>query len=91
MNKSQLIAAIAEKSGLTKDQSQKALEAFTETVEATLKGGDEIRLVGFGTYSVKETKERTAINPATREKMVVKASKKPVFKFGQSFADKFSK
>ena len=91
MNKAQLISTIAEKAGLTKEQSQKALEAYLDTVESALKEGDEIRLVGFGTYGVKETKERTTRNPATGESMTVKAGRKPTFKFGKSFTDKFNK
>ena len=91
MNKTQLISAIAEKTSFTKAQSEAFLSAYTEAVEEALLAGEEIRLVGFGTYGVKQTKERTARNPATGKTIKVKAAKKPYFKFGKAFADKIDK
>ena len=91
MNKTELISAIAEKANLTKAQSAQFLDAYMETVEGALEAGDEIRLVGFGTYSVKNLPERETRNPATGKMIKVAASKKPVFKFGKSFADKLNK
>ena len=66
MNKTELVAAIAEKSGLTKKDSEKALAAFTESVEDALKKGDKVQLVGFGTFEVKNRAARTGINPQTK-------------------------
>ena len=91
MNKTELISAIAEKANLTKAQSAQFLDAYNATVEAALDAGDEIRLVGFGTYSVKNLPARETRNPATGKMIKVKASRKPVFKFGKAFADKLNK
>lgn len=75
MNKSQLIDAIAAKSGLSKADSKKALEGTIDAITAALKEGDKIALVGFGTFSVEERAARTGINPATREKIEIAAKK----------------
>ena len=75
MNKSQLIDAIAAKSGLSKADSKKALEGTIDAITAALKEGDKIALVGFGTFSVEERAARTGINPATREKIRSKESR----------------
>ncbi|MBQ3669098.1 MAG: HU family DNA-binding protein [Clostridia bacterium] len=91
MNKSQLIDAIAKKTGLTKEQSAKAVEAYHEIIEDTLNNGDELRIVGFGTYRTMTTKEHTVRHPITHETITVKAMRKPAFKFTQSFTEKFSK
>lgn len=89
MNKAEFIAKIAEKSGLTKKQAEAAVAAFTGTVVETLKGGDKIQLMGFGTFEVKERAARTGRNPATKEVMQIAASKAPIFKAGKSFKDQF--
>ena len=91
MNKTELISAIAEKANLTKPQSAQFVEAYVAAVEEALIAGDEVRLVGFGTYSVKNMPERETRNPSNGETIKVKASKKPVFKFGKAFADKLNK
>ena len=67
MNKSEMIAAIAEKSGLSKTDSQKALNAFVETVTEQLRAGEKVSLPSFGTFSVQERAERMGINPATKQ------------------------
>ena len=82
MNKSQLIDAIAAKSGLSKADSKKALEGT-----AALKEGDKIALVGFGTFSVEERAARTGINPATREKIEIAAKKVAKFKAGAELSE----
>ncbi len=87
MNKTELVAAIAEKAGLSKKDSEKALAAFVETVEAALKNGDKIQLVGFGTFEVRERAARNGINPLTKAPMTIAASKNPVFKAGKAFKD----
>ena len=91
MNKTELIAAMVETSGLTKKDCEAALAAFTGAVETAMKSGDKVQMVGFGSFGVKQTKERETRNPRTGEKVTVKASKKPFFKFGKAFADKFAK
>ena len=87
MNKTELVAAIAEKSGLTKKDAEKALVAFTESVEDALKKGDKVQLVGFGTFEVKNRAARTGINPQTKKPVEIAASKAPAFKAGKAFKD----
>lgn len=87
MNKSELVDSIASISGLTKDQSTKALNAFIESVQGALQRGDDVSLVGFGTFSVKERKERTGRNPKTGEALQIAASKVPSFKAGKGLKD----
>lgn len=87
MNKSGLIAAIAEKTDLTKKDTEKVLAAFIETVEDALKNGDKVQLVGFGTFEVRERAAREGQNPATGEKIHIAATKVPAFKAGQAFKD----
>ena len=88
MKKSELIAAMAEKSGLDKKSAEKALNAFTDTVAEALKAGDKVQLVGFGTFEVSERGERSGRNPQTGEEMVIPASKNPKFKAGKSLKEK---
>lgn len=83
MNKTELVAAMADKAGLTKKDADAALKAFTEVIEETLKAGDSIQLVGFGTFEVAERAERTGRNPQTGAEMVIPASKAPKFKAGK--------
>lgn len=85
MNKTELIAAIADKAGIAKKDADKALAAFIDTVAAELKAGGKVQLVGFGTFEVKERAARTGINPQTKAKIEIAASKAPVFKAGNTF------
>lgn len=87
MNKTELVAAMADKAGLTKKDADAALKAFTEVVEETLKAGDGIQLIGFGTFEVAERAERTGRNPQTGAEMVIPASKAPKFKAGKALKD----
>lgn len=87
MNKTELVAAMANKAGLTKKDADAALKAFTEVIEETLKAGDSIQLVGFGTFEVAERAERTGRNPQTGAEMVIPASKAPKFKAGKALKD----
>lgn len=84
MNKTELVAAIAEKTELSKAQSEKALKAFIETVEETLKAGDKVQLVGFGTFEVSQRAAREGRNPQTGKAMKIAASKAPKFKAGKA-------
>jgi DNA-binding protein HU-beta len=86
MNKAQLISAMAEKSGLSKVDSKKALESFLGSVAETLKAGDKIALVGFGTFSVVQKAARTGINPATKKPIKIAAKKVVKFKAGSELA-----
>ena len=91
MNKTELIDAIAQEAGLSKADAKKALEAFLATVEKTLKKGDKISLVGFGSWSVTEKAAREGRNPQTGEEIKIAASKAPVFKAGKSLKDAVNK
>ena len=84
MNKAELIASVAEKANLTKKDSESAVNAFVATVTESLKKGDKISLVGFGTFEVRERAARECINPQTKAKVMVPASKVPAFKAGQA-------
>ena len=87
MNKSDLIDAIAADAGLTKADAGRALDAMTGAIGKTLKKGDTVSLIGFGTFSVKKRAARTGRNPATGETIKIKASKTPSFKAGKGFKD----
>ena len=92
MNKSDLVAKIATKSGLTKVDSTKALDAFLETVTESLKKQEKVQLVGFGTFEVRERKEREGRNPRNpEEKIHIPASKAPVFKAGKTLKEVVNK
>ena len=91
MNNTELIAAMAEKSGLSKKDSEKALGAFMDTVVDALKDGDKVALVGFGTFDVRERAARTGLNPRTKEPIEIAASKAPAFKAGKAFKDELNK
>ena len=87
MNKQELIAAVAEKAGLTKAQAQAALDAAIETVIEALKKGDEVRLVGFGTFSAPMRGERKVRIPGTGETKTLPAARTPKFKPGKGLKD----
>ena len=87
MNKTELVAAMAEKTELSKKDAEKALKAFTETVAEQLKNGYKIQLVGFGTFEVAEREAREGRNPRTGETMTIAASKSPKFKAGKALKD----
>lgn len=87
MNKTELVAAIAEKTELTKKDAESALKAFTDVVAEELKKGEKIQLVGFGTFEVSERVAREGRNPQTGETMKIAASKAPKFKAGKALKD----
>lgn len=92
MNKTDLIARIAEKTDLTKKDSQAALTAMLEAIEETLQKGDKVQLVGFGTFEVRSRKARKGRNPQKpNEVMEIPASKAPVFKAGKSLKELVNK
>ncbi len=88
MNKTELVDAMASKSGLTKADAKKALDAFTEVTGNALKKGDKITLIGFGTFSVTKRDARTGRNPRTGETLKIKAKKIAKFKPGAELAKK---
>ena len=87
MNKTELIAAIAEQADLSKKDAEAALNAFSDIVGKTLKKGDKIQLVGFGTFEVSKRAARTGRNPQTGKAIKIKASKAPKFKAGKALKD----
>ena len=87
MNKTELVAAIAEKTELTKKDAESALKAFTDVVAEELKKGEKIQLVGFGTFEVAERPARTGRNPMTGKTIEIAASKSPKFKAGKALKD----
>lgn len=87
MNKTELINAISEKSGLSKVDSKKALEAFIESVTEEIKGGGKVALVGFGTFSVTQKSARKGINPKTKEVIQIPAKKAVKFKAGAELSE----
>ncbi|MCI7813908.1 MAG: HU family DNA-binding protein [Lachnospiraceae bacterium] len=87
MNKTELIAAVASKTELTKKDTEKVLKAFTDVVAEELKKGEKVQLVGFGTFEVSERAAREGRNPQTGETMTIAASKAPKFKAGKALKD----
>ena len=84
MNKTELIAAMAESADLSKKDAEKALKAFVDVITEELKKGEKVQLVGFGTFEVSERAERTGRNPQTKETITIAASKAPKFKAGKA-------
>jgi len=88
MNKTELIAEIAKKAGLSKKDAEKALNAALDTVAETLAAGEKVQLVGFGGFEVKNREARMGRNPKTKEAIEIPAAKLPVFKAGKALKDK---
>lgn len=92
MNKSELITSMAEKSGLTKKDAESALNAFMKSVEESLVEEEKVQLVGFGTFEVRQRKAREGRNPRNpKEKIMIPASKAPVFKAGKTLKESVNK
>ena len=87
MNKTEFISAVSEKSGLSKVDAKKAVEAFVETVSSELKGGGKVALLGFGSFSVAEKSARKGVNPKTKQPIEIPARKSVKFKAGAELAD----
>lgn len=87
MNKTDLVAAVAEKAEISKKDAEKAIKAFTDAVSDELVNGGKVQLVGFGTFEVSERAAREGRNPKTGEAMPIAASKTPKFKAGKALKD----
>ncbi|APG25772.1 MAG: HU family DNA-binding protein [Syntrophotalea acetylenica] len=87
MTKADLVNAMAEKAGLSKADTEKAIKAFTDVITDALKAGEKVALVGFGTFSVGERAARVGQNPQTGEKMDIPSAKVPKFKPGKALKD----
>lgn len=90
MNKTQLVSKVASVSGLTKTDAERAVEATFESISSTLKGGEEVRLVGFGTFAVINRAASMGRNPRTGEPLKIKASRLPKFRAGKQLKDAVS-
>ena len=91
MNRTELIAAVAEKAGLTKKDAEQAVLATLDTVAAAMAAGDKVQLVGFGSFEVKKRAARVGRNPKTKESIEIPASVVPVFKAGKALKDAVAK
>lgn len=91
MNKTELIAAIAEKSGITKKDAERVLAATVETITAAMANGDRVQLSGFGIFETKKREARTGRNPHTKQTIEIPASTVPVFKASKSLKDTVNK
>jgi DNA-binding protein HU-beta len=87
MNKTELVAKVAEKSNLTKKDAEKAISAVLSSIEEALSKGDKIQLVGFGTFEIRERAARKGRNPQTGEEINIAATRIPVFKAGKMLRD----
>ena len=87
MNKTELVAAVAEQAGLSKKDAEKAVKALTEVVTEELKNGGKVQLVGFGTFEVSERAAREGVNLQTKERIAIPASKAPKFNAGKALKD----
>ena len=87
MNKNELVAAVADESGLSKADAGSAVDAVFSAIEGALKSGDDVRVVGFGTSAVADRAASTGRNPRTGETIQIKASKQPKFKAGKGLKD----
>ena len=90
MNKTELVNAVAQKAEISKKDADKAVAAVVDSVIEALKNGEKVQLVGFGTFEVRERSARTGLNPRTKEKIEIAASKLPVFKAGKAYKDLFN-
>lgn len=87
MNKTELVSAVAEKSDITKKDAEKIVSLVFDTIVETVAAGEKVQLVGFGTFEQKLRKERTGVDPRTRESITIPESKVPSFKAGKAFKD----
>ncbi|UOO89615.1 HU family DNA-binding protein [Vitreoscilla massiliensis] len=87
MNKTELIAAMAQEAGISKTEAERVLNAFTTTVQSSLKAGADVAISGFGTFAISESAERQGRNPKTGESITIAAAKKPKFKAAKALKD----
>lgn len=91
MNKADLVTAVAEKAGISKKDSEKAVNAAFDTITEALAAGDKVQLVGFGAFEAKERSARIGRNPKTKEEIQIPASRVPAFKAGKALKDAVAK
>ncbi|MBO5269706.1 MAG: HU family DNA-binding protein [Clostridia bacterium] len=91
MNKTELIAAVAEAAGVSKKEATAVVEATFDTIATAMANGDKVQIIGFGTFEARERAEREGLNPQTKEKVMIPASKVPAFKAGKALKDSVNK
>lgn len=91
MTKSELIASVSEKAGMTKKDAEKAITAVIDSITEALVKGEKVQLVGFGTFEVRDRAARTGINPQTQQKIKIAATKTPAFKAGTTLKEAVAK
>lgn len=91
MNKTELVASVAEKAGMTKKDAEKVINAVFSSIEEALANNDKVQIIGFGTFEVKAREERKGRNPQTGKEITIPASKSPVFKAGKGLKDVVNK
>lgn len=91
MNKTELVAAVAEKSGLTKKEAEKAVSSVIETIIESVANGEKVQVVGFGTFEQRQRNARTGCDPRTKQQIEIPASKVPAFKAGNAFKEAVNK
>lgn len=91
MNKTELVASVAEKAGMTKKDAEKVITAVFNSIEEALAKNDKVQIIGFGTFEVKTREERKGRNPQTGKEITIPASKSPVFKAGKGLKDVVNK
>jgi len=91
MNKTELVAAAAEKAGMTKKDTEAVIKTAFEMIEAALVGGEKVQLIGFGTFEIRERSARQGKNPRTGETVTIPAARVPVFKAGKALREAVSK
>lgn len=91
MNKTELVAAVAEKSGLTKKDAEKAVSSVIETIIESVANGEKVQIVGFGTFEQRQRNARTGCDPRTKQQIEIPASKVPAFKAGNAFKEAVNK
>lgn len=87
MNKSELVKSLAEKAEITQKDAAKVLDALVDSIQQALAGGDKVQIIGFGSFEVRDRKERKVISPATGKEITVPATKVPAFKPGKSLKE----
>ena len=91
MNKTELVAAVAEKSGLTKKDAEKAVSSVIDVIVESVANGEKVQVVGFGTFEQRQRNARTGCNPRTKQQIEIPASKVPAFKAGNAFKEAVNK
>lgn len=91
MNKSELVAAVAEKSGLTKKDAEKAVSSMIDVIVSSVANGEKVQVVGFGTFEQRQRNARTGCDPRTKQQIEIPASKVPAFKAGNAFKEAVNK